>query len=100
MTNNISGGIILKESHNEQPKGKRSQPRITPENSISVENVPHSIPIKYMSWAEIKEKEKEGRTVIFVVIKTTTPSPNGHKSSIELNPLRNSDRDYLVIVCW
>jgi len=92
----ISGGIFLNESHTvENPKKKRVHVRITLENSMDANEIPVSVPRLFLSASDIKAKEEEGRTIIFVVTKTQKST-----SSIDLKPLRDSAGNYLVIVCW
>ena len=86
----------MNKSHNvENPKKKRVHVRITPDNSMEATEIPVSVPRQFLSAAEIKATEEEGRTIIFVVKKTQSP-----ESSIDLKPLRDSAGKYLVIVCW
>ena len=96
----------MKESHNEKPKGRKGQPKFKLYvNALPVEDVPRSIPVKFISYDEIKkveQQEVDGKrlTVKYVVMRTVIPSPGGGKDSIDLLPLRNSAGDYLVIVCF
>lgn len=80
--------------------GKSIHLRIAPDNSIPVEEVPRTIPVKFLSPEQIRAQEQDGRTVRYVVIRNIVPSRNDGKPSINLFPLRNSSGDYLVIVCW
>ena len=93
----------MKESHNQQGKGKGKhnlpQVRITLRNSIDVNEVPSSVPQTYLSASEIKTKEQEGRTIIFVVKKTEKYSADA-SLSIDIQPLRDTTKKkFLVIVC-
>lgn len=80
--------------------GKDKHIRIAPDNSIPVEEVPRTIPIKFLSPEQIREQEEAGRTVRFVVMRNFVPSGTGRKPAINLLPLRNCAGDYLVIICW
>ena len=101
MTNISLGGIFLKSNNSHEPKGNpRMHVRITPENSMDSKEIPVSVPRSFLSPADIKIKEMDGYTVIFVVQRTISPSAQvDGKPLIPLKPLRDTTGKYLVIVC-
>lgn len=77
----------------------RKQIKITPDNSIDKSAIPIGVPCTYLSCEGILGTEREGYVVMFVVEKTIYPSEDGQKPHIDIKPIRNSIREYLVIVC-
>lgn len=102
----FSGGITLSKSHNRKHKSKQDKPKFDLYvNALPVEEVPRSIPVKFLSYEQIKEvgtKELSGKklAVKYVVMRTIAPSLEGGKNSISIMPLRNSAGEYQVIVCF
>ncbi|MBO5413585.1 MAG: hypothetical protein J6A29_04785 [Clostridia bacterium] len=95
----------MERSHNNENKAKGHTKRnhvlrISPENSIDRNEIAVCVPRSFLSVEEIRKKEAEGRTIIFVVEKKHSYSADGCGPSIDLKPLRDSAGNYLVVVCW
>ena len=73
---------------------KKPQIQITPRNSFVEKSVPSTVPRRFLSLDEIREKETTGDVIIFVVEEKFSS-----KGSKGLRPIRNTDGKYLVVIC-